>query len=103
LKEFIAILDSFDLAIAAHETDGAMEKGMLMIRAQMESILSTHGVKKINIKSGEPYDPQYAEAMLVEPSEIPEGGIIEEITPGYMLHDKVLRPAQVKISKGPSS
>ncbi|MFH1246551.1 MAG: nucleotide exchange factor GrpE, partial [Candidatus Liptonbacteria bacterium] len=59
------------------------------------------GVVKIQIKLGEPFDPQYTEAVLIEPSEtVSEGNIVEEISPGYMLHDKVMRPAQVKISKG---
>jgi molecular chaperone GrpE len=106
LKECITILDSFDLAIASIEKQAGggkngIEKGIYLIRSQMENMLKNHGVTRMVLKAGDVLDPMKAEALMEESSEtIQEGNITEEITPGYMLHDKVLRAAQVKISKG---
>ncbi len=103
IKEFIDALDSFDLAIAALQKNGPVEKGVYMIRAQIEDILKKRGVEKIEIKIGSDFNPAVSEAIAVVESDGPEGKVLEEIEAGYMLYEKVLRPARVKISKGPKA
>jgi molecular chaperone GrpE len=100
LEELIGILDNFDLGIAAMERMGPVEKGVYMIRSQMEDILKKRGLLRIQIKIGDIFDPSYAEAIAEEESDKPPGTIVQEIEPGYKLHDKIIRPARVKISKG---
>ena len=102
LREIIAVLDTFDLGIAALAKHGPVEKGMYLIRTQLEDILGKYGVSRIPFARGAPFDPSVAEAIAEEASDLPEGGVIEEIEPGYRLHDKVMRPARVKVSKGKS-
>lgn len=100
IMELITVLDNFDLGLAALEKAGPVEKGIYMIRAQIEDILRKRGLLKIEIKVGDKFDPQIAEAISEVESENPPATIIEEIEAGYRLYDKILRPARVKISKG---
>lgn len=100
VKEFVNVLDSFDLAIAALEKHGEVEKGVYMIRAQIEDVLKKRGLQKISIAPGTMFDPATAEAMAEVDSDLLEGAVVDEIESGYKLYEKVLRPARVRISKG---
>lgn len=100
LKEMVTVLDNFDLGLRALEKAGPVEKGVYMIRSQIEDILKKRGLEKISLQPGDPFDPSVAEAIAEGESEQPPGTIAEEIEPGYRLYDKVLRPARVKLSKG---
>lgn len=101
LRNLITVLDSFDLGIAALEKQGNVEKGIYMIRTQIEDLLRTYGVAKIGLARGAPFDPVVAEAVAAaESEEVPDGHVLEEIEPGYKLREKVIRPARVKVSKG---
>ncbi len=102
IKEFINVLDSFDLAIAALEKNGPVEKGVYMIRTQIEDILKKRGLTKIEVKTGSEFDPAISEAIAFMDSDEPEGTVLEEIEAGYRLYEKNIRPARVKISKGKS-
>ena len=100
VKDLIVVLDSFDLAIAALEKAGPVEKGVYMIKTQIEDVLKKRGLQRIPIVIGEDFNPAIAEAIAEGHSdEHPPGSVIEEIEPGYRLHDKVLRPARVKLAK----
>lgn len=99
LKDFITVLDSFDLAIATLEKQGPVEKGVYMIRAQIEDILRRRGLQKIESQAGKPFDPAEAEAIAEVESDLPAGTVVDEIESGYRLHEKILRPARVRVSK----
>lgn len=100
MLEMVRALDSFDLAIAALEKTGAVEKGVYMIRAQIQDALSRRGLLKIEIAAGDPYDPSVAEAIAEGAAEgIASGCVVEVIEPGYRLYEKIIRPARVKIAK----
>ena len=103
IKDLISVLDNFDLGLRALEKSGPVEKGVYLIRSQIEDILKKRGLEKLSVKPGDEFDPAVAEAMSEVPSEHPPGTVVEEIEPGYRLHDKIVRPARVIISKGPSS
>jgi molecular chaperone GrpE len=103
IKEIITIMDDFDLALRVIEKNGGangVDKGIYLIRSKIEDVLKKRGLEKIMLKPGDDFDPSFAEAMLEVPSEHPPGAIVEEIEPGYRLHDKIIRPARVIISKG---
>lgn len=75
-----------------------MLKGVEMIQIEMWEHLSRNGLSKI-ATVGKPFDPEQHEAMgTVEDDAYPEGAVVEEIRPGYLLHGKLLRPASVKIA-----
>jgi len=100
IKDLITVLDNFDLGLRALEKAGPVEKGIYMIRAQIEDILRKRGLERIPISVGEKFDPAVSEAIAEGESELDAGSIIEEIEPGYRLYDKILRPARVKVAKG---
>ncbi len=99
LREMVTVLDNFDLGLRALEKAGPVEKGVYMIRAQIEDILKKRGLERVRLNPGDPFDPATAEAIAEGESEQPPGSVAEEIEPGYRLYDKVLRPARVKLSK----
>lgn len=103
LCEFIGVLDSFELGLASLEKQGPVEKGIYMIKSQIEDILKKRGLERIQIKIGDAFNPSIAEAIKEVEADKPAGTIIEEVEAGYKLHDKILRPARVKISKGKST
>lgn len=100
LEELIGVLDSFDLGLAALEKAGPVEKGVYMVRSKLESALKQRGLEKLQVKEGDKFDPSVAEAIAETESDQPAGTVLEVIEAGYKLHDKVLRPARVKVSKG---
>src|SRR3989344_3308347 len=99
IEEMITALDNFDLGLAALEKLGPIEKGIYMIRTQIEDILKRRGLKKINVRVGDLFDPNLSEAIVEVESEKPPETIIEIIEPGYRLSEKIIRPTRVKVSK----
>ena len=100
IKELISVLDNFDLGLRTLEKAGPVEKGIYLIRTQIEDILKKRGLEKITTKPGDELDPAIAEALSEVPSDQSPGTIVEEIEPGYRLGEKVIRAARVIISKG---
>jgi molecular chaperone GrpE len=102
LRELVSVLDSFDLALVSEDVkaDAKKEKGMYLIRQQMEDILKRNGLQKIEIKIGDPFDPAFAEAIEeVESKEYGSGCVVEEVERGYKLNERVIRAARVKVAK----
>lgn len=99
ILELIPVLDSFDLGIAALEKNGPVEKGIYIIRAQLEDVLKKRGVEKIGVKAGQPFDSAFMEAVATVESELTPGSVVEEVERGYLLNGKVIRPVRVKVAK----
>jgi len=106
LQDLLPVLDNFDFGLQAargESTDSSIYQGMLMVRRQFEEFLGNSGVEEVPIE-GKPFDPNLHEAVASEAhDEIPEGHIIKPVRKGYRLHDRLLRPASVVVSKGPQS
>jgi molecular chaperone GrpE len=98
IKDLIPVLDSFDLAISTLEKSGGVDKGIYMIKAKLEDVLKNYGLVKINIEVGKPLDPSIAEPILQVENDELAGNVLEEIEAGYKLHNKVIRPARVKVA-----
>ena len=101
IRDLIIILDSFDLALISKEiqSDPDREKGLYLIRQQLEDILSKNGLERIMISAGDAFDPAFHEALGEIESDKPSGAIAAEVERGYLLNGKLIRPARVKISK----
>lgn len=101
VKELINVLDSFDLALISEEvkSDSKTEKGLYLIRQQLEDILRRNGLERIIISVGDPFDPALHEAIVQVESDKPSGTIVEEVERGYLLNGKLIRPARVKVGK----
>ena len=82
------------------ENMDGIKKGFELIVKNFEKLLAEEGVKPMN-SEGEKFDPYKHEVVLVEEgyNNLPENTILEEISKGYYLKDKILRPAKVKIYK----
>lgn len=98
IQEVLPVLDSFNLALS-HSLAPEVEKGILLIRSQLEDVLKKRGLEQIKIEPGENFNPEKHESMGEMESDFPEGKIVEEIQKGYFFQGKVLRPARVKIAK----
>jgi molecular chaperone GrpE len=99
IRDLITVLDSFDLALLALEKEGKAEKGIYLIRSQLEDILKQNGLERVIISVGQLFDPSLQEAIASVESDKPSGTIIEEVERGYLLHGKLVRPVRVKVAK----
>lgn len=102
LEELILVLDSFTLGLSVLEGDKVAEKGMNLVRLQLEDILKKYGLMKIPIAPGSPFDPNLEEAVGEIESDHAPGSVAEVVEAGYRLNDRVLRPAKVRIAKNKS-
>lgn len=105
LKEFLVVVDNLERAISALPTEDqdkgflALKQGVELTLKQFQSVLEKHGVSKVKTV-GEKFDPRFHEVMFQEPTnDFPDETVMEELQSGYLLHDRVLRPALVKIAK----
>ncbi|MGD0335925.1 MAG: nucleotide exchange factor GrpE [Candidatus Omnitrophota bacterium] len=103
ILELLNILDDLErvveLAQAKHEDLPAFLKGVEMILAHLYDMIKEHGVKPIDA-TGKIFDPHCHEALMqVENKDVPEHTVLEELQKGYMLNDRVIRTAKVKVSK----
>ncbi len=90
---------SVDLAETSKEDLPAFLKGVEMILAHLYEMLKEHGVKPIEAE-GKIFDPHCHEALMqVENKDLPEHTIVEVLQKGYLIHERVLRTAKVKVSK----
>ncbi len=94
---FEKAVDGIEKNISSSEN---IVSGLQMLKKEFTNFLLSLGVKKIETV-GKNFDPHFHEAIAsVDDNDYPEGIIIEEIRPGYILEKKLLRPAQVKVSSG---
>lgn len=100
LEELVTVLDNFDMAIQAFQKTGPVDKGIYMIRAHLEDVLRKRGLARIEFSPPVPFDANTMETIEAVDSPEPAGTVLEEVAPGYRLHDKILRPARVRVSRG---
>ena len=101
LQELLLVVDDFDRALTVDSGDGdpAYRKGVELIHGKLHDILAKYGVKPIDAL-GADFDPHFHNAVIHEPAEgRRDGEVIEEFSRGYMLGDRLLRPAMVKVAK----
>ena len=102
LLKIIPVVDNLDRAVSSLDKakDPALTvKGIQLIQAQLHDLLGVNGVKKIETKD-QIFDPRLHEAVeTVEADDLPEHTVLEEIQPGYILNNRVIKHAFVKVSK----
>lgn len=101
LQALLPALDNLARAashIPATASDGVAE-GLRLTVKQLEDALASQGIRRIP-SVGEPFDPRLHDAVLTVPGgESPPGTVVVELAPGYLLHDRVVRPAQVSVAE----
>jgi len=102
IKKFLPVLDDLERALQNRPTEGnaaAWADGVELIVRKMQAILEAEGVKKIDAQ-GAPFDPNYHEAISHEPADGVESGyVIAVVQNGYMLGERVIRPALVRVAQ----
>jgi len=102
ISRILPVIDDFHRAIAAvpdSERESPWVQGMLLIERKMWSVLESEGVRPIDAL-GKPFDPSVHEAVSIDS----DGGdtVVEEFQRGYTLHDRIIRPAMVKVGPAKS-
>jgi molecular chaperone GrpE len=101
LDQILPVLDDLGRALQATPPelrDNSWVQGILLVAKRLMSVLEQLGVRQIG-QPGEKFDPRRYEAVTTEArSDVPEGTILQVFRPGYMLGDRVIRPAQVAVA-----
>lgn len=105
VSDFLPVYDFFMMAMnhSEHTDDiNALKQGLQMILSEFKRAFDGLGVKEI-IATGKEFDPKFHEAMKTENSDtVPEGVVISQWKSGYMIGDRLIRPATVVVSAGPA-
>jgi len=105
LADLLSALDNVDFSLAAAKLKPDLEQlvlGVEMVRTQMEKILADRGAVRVPTDNV-PFDPRRHEAILVEErADVPDATVVQELRRGYSMKDRVIRAAQVKLSRAPA-
>lgn len=103
LRDLLPVVDDLDRAISAAQGGGnghSLAEGVALVRKAFIDVLQRHGVQRLTAE-GERFDPSQHEAVAFIESDAHEPHqVVEEHRAGYRLHDRLLRPAMVTVSKG---
>lgn len=100
MREILPVLDNFERALDHAEEGDEFHKGVLLIYKQLQEVLQKHGLRAIE-ESGVRFDPNVHEAVVREEDETtPSQTVVAILQKGYFLHDRLLRPALVKVAVG---
>jgi molecular chaperone GrpE len=105
VRSLLSILDDFDRAVsvAPAPTEGSFSEGVQLIHRKLQQWLDTHNVQKVD-QVGEVFDPARHEAVAYEErAGFAEGQVASVMGAGYVMGDRVLRPAQVTVARGGQS
>jgi molecular chaperone GrpE len=98
-RELLAVHDSLEAALAADNTTvEALKSGVELTLKQLDAAFSRFNVTEVN-PQGEKFDPHRHEAMTTIESDAEPNTVINVLQKGYLLHDRVLRPALVTVAK----
>lgn len=99
IKRFLPVIDDLERAMQARPADLPWAAGIDLIYRKLQSILDSEGIKRIEAE-GQLFDPNFHEAISQEHSDdLTSGHVVAVVQNGYLLGDKVLRPAMVRVSE----
>lgn len=107
-RDLLPVYDNLKRALAVVSDDfreqaNALIEGVELTLRELTNVMTRHGVTPISPAVGDTFDPQHHQAMFEAP--VPgtkAGDIIQVMTEGFLLHDRLLRPAQVGVSSTPA-
>lgn len=108
-RDLLPVYDNLRRALDAvaedqREVAKALIEGVELTLRELVNVLTRHGVTPVTPAVGDPFDPQLHQAMFEAPLPGTKAGdIIQVMTEGFLLHDRLLRPAQVGVSSTPRS
>ena len=100
VKQLIPVLDDLErtLEAAASHDEGKLADGVRLVHRALAEALAKEGL--VEVETDGAFDPHTQEALLTQPSDAPEGDVIQVLQKGYRLGEHVLRPARVVVSSG---
>lgn len=102
IRALLPVMDNFDLTLAQKADQMNVEQLMgavKIVRAELNKVMQTQGVQRIEPARGEAFDPHRHEAVMRQPAEdLPPHSVVATMQPGYALGEVVLRPAKVSVS-----
>ena len=102
IKDLLAALDNLDRALGAAKAagdEGPLVAGVSATAKQFLEVLARHGVKRIEVGPGTVFDPNLHQAVMQQPTdEVEPGQVVRVLQQGFLLHDRVLRPASVVVA-----
>jgi molecular chaperone GrpE len=104
IRRLLDVLDGYDRALETMPKEVSGQpwvEGMWLVERKLRGLLEAEGLQPVEAV-GQPFDPYRHEAVAHVESEAPEGVVVSEYQKGYRLHDRVIRPALVTVSKGPN-
>ena len=104
MHDVLESVDNLQRAVESYEADAngdGLVEGVKMVAQQIISALETHGCTKIEAV-GQPFDPNMHQALQMQASDEHDANVVmQDMRPGFQLHDRVIRPSQVFVSTGP--
>ena len=99
IKKVLPALDDLERALQNRPAEDAWANGIELIARKLQNLLDSEGVKRIEAK-GAAFDPNYHEAISHEPSnDVESEHVIDVVQNGYLLGDRVIRPALVRVAQ----
>ena len=99
IRKLLPVLDDLERSLAHRPEGDAWADGVELVARKFQTILENEGVTRIEA-AGQPFDPNFHEAISSEPNEEVESGhVIEAVQSGYMLGERVIRPAMVRVAQ----
>jgi molecular chaperone GrpE len=103
-SDLLAAIDNLERALSVAQQAGensALVQGVGMVHTQLLDILRRHGISRIEAQ-GQPFDPNLHQAVMQQPSqEHPPMTVLQALEQGYLMHERVLRPARVIVATAP--
>ena len=99
VADLVPVVDSLEAALAVQADEGPLRSGVELTLKQLRGALEKAKVSEINPAPGTKFDPNRHQAMAAVPSEAEPNTVIAIMQKGYLLHDRVVRPALVTVAK----
>ena len=102
-RALVTVMDHFDRALEGQsneKTTGVVMQGVLMVHDELLSTLNRFGIERLDVEPGTEFDPNRHEALMRQPSDAIESNhVTMQMQPGYVLGEKIIRPAQVGVAE----
>lgn len=99
VKKILPVLDDLERALQNRPADNSWANGIELIARKLQNILESEGIKRIEAEGAE-FDPNFHEAISHEPADgVKSGFVISVVQNGYMLGERVIRPAMVRVAQ----
>lgn len=104
-KDLLAVVDNLDRALEAATRagdEGPLAAGVSATASQFLATLARHGITRIEVGPGIAFDPNWHQAVMQQPTNDFDPGVVTQVLQqGFLLHDRVLRPAAVIVASAP--